>query len=103
MQVRHLAIALSLAAGAGVSSASAEEYVVTLEGANFRYNGQSNDNIDLTIQPGDSYSYASGCPLGTPSGAMVGGYSMVDDRGRMFEVAIPAFSLDVPGERRVLN
>ena len=23
--------------------------------------------------------------------------------GRMFEVAIPAFSLDVPGERRVLN
>ena len=56
-----------------------------------------------TIQPGDSYSYASGCPLGTPSGAMVGGYSMVDDRGRMFEVAIPAFSLDVPGGRRVLN
>ena len=56
-----------------------------------------------TIQPGDSYSYASGCPLGTPSGSMVGGYSMIDDRGRMFEVAIPAFSLDVPGERRVLN
>ncbi|MBA4803571.1 MAG: Co2+/Mg2+ efflux protein ApaG [Brevundimonas sp.] len=56
-----------------------------------------------TIQPGDSYSYASGCPLRTPSGAMVGSYRMVDDRGRMFEVAIPAFSLDVPGERRVLN
>ncbi len=56
-----------------------------------------------TIQPGDSYSYASGCPLGAASGSMVGGYSMVDDLGRMFEVAIPAFSLDVPGERRVLN
>lgn len=56
-----------------------------------------------TIQPGDSYAYASGCPLGTPSGSMVGVYSMVDDLGRMFEVAIPAFSLDVPGERRVLN
>ncbi len=56
-----------------------------------------------TIQPGDSYSYASGCPLGTESGAMVGAYQMVDDRGRMFDVAIPAFSLDVPGERRVLN
>jgi len=56
-----------------------------------------------TIQPGSSYSYASGCPLGTASGSMVGGYSMVDDNGRMFEVAIPAFSLDVPGERRVLN
>lgn len=56
-----------------------------------------------TIQPGDSYSYASGCPLGTPSGSMVGGYSMIDDLGRIFEAAIPAFSLDVPGERRVLN
>jgi ApaG protein len=56
-----------------------------------------------TIQPGDSYSYASGCPLGTASGSMMGGYSMTDDTGRMFEVAIPAFSLDVPGDRRVLN
>ncbi|MFJ6025800.1 Co2+/Mg2+ efflux protein ApaG [Brevundimonas sp. NPDC092305] len=56
-----------------------------------------------TIQPGSSYSYASGCPLGTPSGAMAGGYQMIDDRGRMFEVTIPPFSLDVPGERRVLN
>ena len=56
-----------------------------------------------TIQPGDSYSYASGCPLGTASGSMVGGYSMTDEAGRLFEVAIPAFSLDVPGDRRVLN
>jgi ApaG protein len=56
-----------------------------------------------TIQPGDSYSYASGTSLGTVSGAMVGVYSMVDDFGRMFEAAIPAFSLDVPGGRRVLN
>ena len=55
------------------------------------------------IQPGDSYSYASGCPLGTPTGSMVGGYYMTDPSGRSFEAAIPAFSLDVPGERRVLN
>ena len=55
------------------------------------------------IQPGDSYSYASGCPLGTPTGSMVGGYYMTDASGRSFEAAIPAFSLDVPGERRVLN
>lgn len=55
------------------------------------------------IGPGDSYSYASGCPLRTPSGSMVGAYSMTDDSGRTFEAAIPAFSLDVPGERRVLN
>ena len=55
------------------------------------------------IKPGDSYTYASGCPLGTPTGSMVGGYSMTDPSGRSFEAAIPAFSLDVPGERRVLN
>src|SRR5690606_25844606 len=56
-----------------------------------------------TIKPGESYAYASGCPLGTASGSMVGGYSMTDAEGRIFEAAIPAFSLDVPGERRVLN
>ena len=55
------------------------------------------------IGPGDSYSYASGCPLGTPSGSMVGAYYMTDAEGRSFEAAIPAFSLDVPGGRRVLN
>ena len=55
------------------------------------------------IAPGDSYSYASGCPLGTPSGSMVGAYFMTDAEGRVFEAAIPAFSLDVPGGRRVLN
>lgn len=55
------------------------------------------------IKPGESYAYASGCPLGTPTGSMVGHYTMTDPSGRMFEIAIPAFSLDVPGERRVLN
>jgi ApaG protein len=52
-----------------------------------------------TIRPGDSYSYASGCPLGTPSGSMSGGYFMVGDDGQTFEAAIPAFSLDVPGAK----
>ena len=55
------------------------------------------------IEPGDSYAYASGCPLTTPSGSMVGAYFMQDAEGRMFEAAIPAFSLDVPDPRRVLN
>jgi len=55
------------------------------------------------IEPGDSYAYASGCPLTTPSGSMVGAYFMQDAEGRMFEAAIPAFSLDVPDARRVPN
>jgi ApaG protein len=55
------------------------------------------------IAPGGSYTYASGCPLTTPSGSMVGSYAMTDSEGRSFDAAIPAFSLDVPGQRRVLN
>ena len=55
------------------------------------------------IAAGDSYSYASGCPLPTDSGSMVGAYFMTDADGRSFEADIPAFSLDTPGARRVLN
>ena len=55
------------------------------------------------IAPGDSYSYASGCPLPTDSGSMVGAYFMTDADGRSFEADIPAFSLDTPDARRVLN
>lgn len=55
------------------------------------------------IEAGGSYSYASGCPLGADSGSMVGAYYMTDAEGRSFEVEIPAFSLDTPDARRVLN
>ena len=55
------------------------------------------------IEPGDSFAYASGCPLATPSGSMVGAYFCKDLEGRMFEIAIPHFSLDVPDTRRTLN
>lgn len=55
------------------------------------------------IEAGGSYSYASGCPLSTDSGSMVGAYFMTDAEGRSFEADIPAFSLDTPDARRVLN
>lgn len=55
------------------------------------------------IAPGDSYTYTSGCPLPTPSGFMRGTYRMQRPDGSSFEIAIPAFSLDLPEERRVLN
>ena len=48
------------------------------------------------ILPGDAYEYTSGTPLATPSGIMVGTYSMESDDGECFEVEIPAFSLDSP-------
>jgi ApaG protein len=54
-----------------------------------------------TLRPGDSYAYASGCPLRTPTGAMVGAYLMRTASGRTFEAEIPAFSLDTPEPRTV--
>lgn len=55
------------------------------------------------LKPGETFRYTSGCPLTTPSGIMVGSYTMVDDAERSFEVTIPAFSLDSPGGQRILN
>jgi ApaG protein len=56
-----------------------------------------------TIKPGEAFRYASGCPLPTPSGMMVGEYQMVSDDGKSFRVAIPAFSLDPPHAKRVMH
>lgn len=55
------------------------------------------------LKSGDSFRYTSGCPLETPSGIMTGSYRMVTEDGEAFEVEIPAFSLDSPFSRRVLN
>ncbi|MBT1155809.1 Co2+/Mg2+ efflux protein ApaG [Aminobacter anthyllidis] len=55
------------------------------------------------LNPGDSYQYASGCPLSTPSGIMVGRYTMRNEAGEMFDIAIPAFSLDLPDAWHRLN
>ncbi|MFQ0813836.1 Co2+/Mg2+ efflux protein ApaG [Brucella anthropi] len=56
-----------------------------------------------TLEPGDSFQYSSGCPLTTTSGVMVGRYQMQNTGGVIFEVDIPAFSLDIPEQRRTLN
>ncbi|MDM9626268.1 Co2+/Mg2+ efflux protein ApaG [Rhizobium sp. S152] len=56
-----------------------------------------------TLEPGDTYEYSSGCPLDTPSGLMFGHYQMETNEGEIFDVEIPAFSLDSPGLLRVLN
>lgn len=56
-----------------------------------------------TIRPGETFEYTSGCPLGTPSGIMVGSYQMVAEDGAMIDIAIPAFSLDSPFAIRTVN
>ena len=57
-----------------------------------------------TLEPGEAFEYTSGTPLETPSGFMVVAYHMVvTTSGERFDVAIPAFSLDVPHEGRRLH
>lgn len=55
------------------------------------------------LAPGESFEYTSGTPLPTPSGIMVGSYQMQREDGRLFEIAIPAFSLDSPHQPVRLN
>jgi len=54
------------------------------------------------LEPGDCFEYTSGTPLSTASGIMVGSYQMENESGEVFDVDIPAFSLDSPHtDRRV--
>lgn len=55
------------------------------------------------LKPGQAFEYTSGTPLPTSSGFMVGRYEMRDEQGQNFEIDIPAFSLDLPGETPRLN
>jgi ApaG protein len=56
------------------------------------------------LEPGASFRYTSGCPLGAPSGVMVGAYSMQRvDNGDAFEIAVPAFPLDSPHQSKLAN
>jgi ApaG protein len=55
------------------------------------------------LKPAEAFRYTSGCPLSTPSGTVRGSYHMVTPDGEDFDVAIPEFSLHLPGAGRVVN
>jgi len=55
------------------------------------------------LRPGESYQYTSGAPLNTPSGMMGGAYQMESESGERFDIEIPTFSLDRPGQGVLLN
>jgi ApaG protein len=55
------------------------------------------------LKPGESYQYTSGAPLNTPSGMMGGAYQMESESGELFDIEIPTFSLDGPGQVGLLN
>lgn len=55
------------------------------------------------LEPGQAFEYASGCPLPTPSGAMLGRYQLLSASGESFEVSIPMFLLESPYEQRQIH
>ncbi len=55
------------------------------------------------LKPGESFQYSSGAPLNTPWGMMGGSYQMESTSGERFDIEIPTFSLDSPGQGVVVN
>ncbi len=48
------------------------------------------------LEPGQSFEYTSGCPLGTPFGSMSGSYEMQRGDGARFEAEVALFELVQP-------
>jgi len=48
------------------------------------------------LQPGESFTYTSGCGLGTPFGVMEGTYQMTTEGGDKFDAVIAPFTLSEP-------
>ena len=46
------------------------------------------------LKPGEAFEYTSGTPLTTSSGFMSGSFRMISGSGKIFDVLVPAFSLD---------
>ena len=54
--------------------------------------------LQPVIEPGERFSYSSGCPLDTPVGTMHGSFEMqAVQTGERFAAAIAPFRLAVPG------
>ncbi len=48
------------------------------------------------LDPGDSFTYTSGCPLTTSLGTMHGTYQMITEGGEEFDAEIAPFTLSEP-------
>lgn len=77
--------------------------IVDAEGRVEEVHGDGVVGLQPVIQPGENFSYTSGCPLNSPSGIMEGYYRMESTTGEKFTVLIPAFPLDLPGIDPVIN
>ncbi len=79
---------------------SREWTIIDSRGARHEVQGEGVVGEQPLIAPGASFDYVSGCPLATPTGAMVGRYFMVGEDGTRFDVAIPRFALIGPAVAR---
>jgi ApaG protein len=75
---------------------SREWVIVDGRGGRHEVMGEGVVGEQPVIEPGASFDYVSGCPLGTPTGFMEGRYHMVGEEGRSLAVVIPRFPLTAP-------
>jgi ApaG protein len=55
------------------------------------------------LRPGESFQYASGSRLRTPSGTMHGSYFFVAEDGERFDVVIAMFVLEASGDNKAAS
>jgi len=77
--------------------------ITDARGVRHEVEGQGVIGEQPLLEPGDVFEYTSGTPLRTSSGIMSGSYSMETISGEVFDVEIPAFSLDSPYRRELMN
>ena len=83
--------------GAKAAQLISREWVISDgRGVTHEVRGEGVVGEQPVIEPGKSFDYVSGCPLGTPTGAMEGRYFMIGEDGDTFAVDIPRFPLIAP-------
>ena len=76
--------------------------IICSDGSVKEISGDSIVGEQPILKPGEAFEYKSLANLKTPSGIMRGHYKMLSN-GKIFDIEIPAFSLDNPYERISIN
>ena len=82
--------------GKAVQLVSREWVISDGRGAQHEVRGEGVVGEQPVLEPGGSFDYVSGGPLGTPTGMMEGRYFMIAADGSSFPVEIPRFPLIAP-------
>jgi ApaG protein len=78
-------------------------HIIDAQGKVFEVEGPGVVGEQPMLDPGQSFRYTSGVPLGTSSGMMSGNYEMRTQAGEVFLAEVPPFSLDSPGVTPTIN